>query len=377
MKMKMKILIVPVTLVAAAMLSASCSISKKSTESDTLILPLSDSTRVTEGSIVYALPRSVFRINAELQHTVTVPGPYARFAGDMLGLQDIVMSETNSWKMTGIDISAWEEADPSEYYVIKSSSVFQTNMLSLKREGLILDLNPSSRAYDADSHAPVGGSEFSFKALDLGSDEYFQLQSDTAYRRVSVDSSFVRIPYIVEKKKMLTVEQMAEKAAKRLMELRDGKHMILTGEANVFPQSDAAIAEMNRLEKELTELFTGKTFTESRSYSFLVIPDKESSGKPIVMFRFSGSEGIMSAGESSGTPVTVNFNPEKKTKDITLITKNDPSVPVKKYDKLFYRVPEVARITVNRGNESLLSTRRLIYQLGEIVQLPANYIIGR
>ena len=36
------------------------------------------------------------------------------------------------------------------------------------------------------------------------------------------------------------------------MELRDGKHMILTGETNLFPQDEAAINEMNRLEKEYT-----------------------------------------------------------------------------------------------------------------------------
>ncbi len=40
--------------------------------------------------------------------------------------------------------------------------------------------------------------------FDLGSDEYFQLQRDTAYKRMNVDSSFVRIPYIVEKKKKIT-----------------------------------------------------------------------------------------------------------------------------------------------------------------------------
>ena len=67
------------------------------------------------------------------------------------------------------------------------------------------------------------------------------VQSDTAYKRISIDSSFVRVPYVVEKKKRLTIDQLAERAAKRLMEMREGKHLILTGEANVFPQSDAAI----------------------------------------------------------------------------------------------------------------------------------------
>jgi hypothetical protein len=38
----------------------------------------------------------------------------------------------------------------------------------------------------------------------------------------------------------LTTEQLAERAAKRLMDLREGKFMVLIGEANVFPQDVAA-----------------------------------------------------------------------------------------------------------------------------------------
>ena len=161
--------------------------------------------------------------------------------------------------MKVLQLKLSEELDPSEFYVIESNTLFQTNVLALKKEGLILDLNPGI-IYSAERQIGVKEQKINqFRSFDLGSDEYFQLQSDTAYRRVNVDSTFIRIPYIVEKKKRLTVDQLAEKAARRLMEMRDGKHLILTGEANVFPQSDAAINEMNRLEKEYTELFTGKT----------------------------------------------------------------------------------------------------------------------
>ena len=62
------------------------------------------------------------------------------------------------------------------------------------------------------------------------------------------------------------------------MELRDGKHMILTGETNVFPQSDAAIKEMNRLEKEYLELFTGKPGPRPKPL-LQIIPAKTMSGK--------------------------------------------------------------------------------------------------
>ncbi|MCK7531518.1 MAG: DUF4831 family protein [Marinilabiliales bacterium] len=197
-----------------------------------------------------------------MEHTIHLPGPYAAYALEMLGLRDAILNESESWSITGITVKTHEEADPSEYYIIHSNTLFQTNVLSLKNEGLILDLNPGAFE-SSDRIASINDSgDQRFKAFDMGSDEYYQMQSDTAYRRVAVDSTFIRIPYIVENKKRLTVAQMAEKAAKRLMEMREGKHLILTGEANVFPQSDAPIIEMNRLEKEYTELFTGKSLAE-------------------------------------------------------------------------------------------------------------------
>ena len=141
-----------------------------------------------------------------------------------------------------------------------------------------------------------------YHSFDLGSDEYFQLQRDTAYKRMNVDSSFVRIPYIVEKKKKLTIDQLAEKAAKRLMELRDGKHLILTGEATVFPQSDAAINEINRLEKAYTELFTGKTIKDSFTFSYQIIPSKAMVGKPVTLFQFSDLTGPVTGANERRKP---------------------------------------------------------------------------
>ena len=159
-----------------------------------------------------------------------------------------------------------------------------------------------------------------------------------------------RIPYIVEKKKKLPIDQLAEKAARRLMEMRDGKHLILTGEANVFPQSEAAINEMNRLEKEYTELFTGKTWRETRTFTYQIIPEKEMAGKPIILFQFSELTGPVSGTVKSGIPVTVELIPEQKTKDLLFINKNRQIPPVApKFDKLFYRVPDVVNSENNCG----------------------------
>lgn len=358
-------------------IASSCFSGKQMANSNSVILPLSDSTALRDGSIVYGLPRTVFTVVVNMERTIEKPGPYAQYAGDLLGLTDVIQNETEAWSIKDITVKTHDEIDPSEFYVISSTSLFQTNVLSLKKEGLIMDLNPGI-FYPVENQNNINeAGTNSSHSFDLGSDEYFQMQRDTAYKRMNVDSSFVRVPYIVEKKKKLSTDLLAEKAAKRLMELRDGKHLILTGEANVFPQNDAAINEINRMEKAYTELFTGKTINETYSFSYQVIPNKTMVGKPVTLFQFSDLTGPVTGTVKSGNPVTMEFTPEKKTKGLSVLNRLLSKSEEKKYDRLYYRVPDVVDIKINQGAEKLFDSRKLIYQFGEVIQLPANYIIGR
>ena len=342
-----------------------------------VITPLSDTVILRDGNLVYALPMTVFTVRVEMERTIELPGPYAKYADELLGMSDVIMSEGEHWSIKSVAVNSHEEIDPSEFYVIESNTLFQTNVLSLKKEGLILDLNTESNVRDGIISEGKELNINQFRSYDLGSDEYYQVQADTAFKRVKVDAQFIRIPYIVEKKKKLTTDQLAERAAKRLMELRDGKIMILTGEANVFPQNDAAINELNRMEKEYTELFAGKTLRETRIFYYQVIPAGDISEIPVTLFRFSEVTGPEDVSAKTGTPVKIEISPEQKTKDLTVISKElkDSDSPV--YDKLYYRIPDIVNLKISMEDETLYSSRKLVYQLGEVIQLPANYIIGR
>lgn len=360
-----------------ALVMGSCAMNKNHSSSRAVVRHLSDNATITEGSLVYGLPLTVVDVEIETERTIEKPGPYSRFAGDLLGLTDVIKVENELWSIKGITVNTHQELDPGEFYVIEASSVFQTNVLELKKTGLILDLNPE--IYEGGNYPDrrINSDIARLNVYDMGSDEYFQDKRDTLYRLVSVDTAFVRIPYLVEKKQKLTTDQLAEKAAIRLMELRDGKHMILTGETNVFPQNEAAINEMNRLEKEYTELFAGKILKERRRFNYQVIPQKDMLGKQIKLCIFSELNGPMALTEKSGSPVMIEFIPEMKTGNLNILSGKSGNSSSQKYDKLFYRVPDVASVKVTIGNEVLNTSRRLVYQFGEVVRLPANYIIGK
>jgi Domain of unknown function (DUF4831) len=289
----------------------------------------------------------------------------------------VIMREEEHWYIKSISVNSHEEADPSEFYVIESNNLFQTNVLQLKKEGLIADINPESNFQNVILPVSKEINVNQFISFDLGSDEYYQSQNDTLFKRVRVDSTYIRLPYIVEKKKKLTIDQLAERAAKRLMDIRDGKIMILTGDANVFPQNDAAINEINRMEKEYTELFVGKSFTENRTFTYQFIPHKELANKPVTLFTFSERTGPEDVASKTGTPVILKLTPEQKTKDLTIISRKQPSPSSSGYDKLYYRIPDVVNLKISVDGETYYNSRKLVYQLGEVMQLPSNYILNK
>lgn len=342
-----------------------------------VIAPVSDTTRIREGSLIYALPMTVFTIKVECERTIELPGPYARYAEELIGLSNVIMSESEHWTVKRISVSSHEEVDPSAFFVIESRSIFITNILSLKKEGLLLDINPE-RTYKNDGY--INDKEFNinqFRSYDLGSDEYFTSRTDTAYRRVSVNNQYIRIPYIVERKKQLTDDQLAEKAARRLMDIRDGKVLILTGEATVFPQSNAPIDELNRMEKQYLELFIGKELTDTLTFTYSFTPEKTNAGQNIALFRFSELTGPEDQSSKSGIPVTVLLQPLKKTAEVTGLHLDMPDNTGQVNDRLYYRMPDVVDMKLVMGNDILYNSRKLIYQFGEIMQLPSNYLIGK
>jgi hypothetical protein len=79
-------------LLMTLLLGSSCLTNKKISDSNTVILPLSDTITLRDGSIVYGLPRTVFTVNIGMKRTVDIPGPYARYANDLLGLSDVIQT---------------------------------------------------------------------------------------------------------------------------------------------------------------------------------------------------------------------------------------------------------------------------------------------
>jgi len=339
----------------------------------TTILPLGDTVKLYEGSLLYSLPQTGFEFTVVAQRTIQTAGPYHNFAEQFLGLNDIIKNNQTIWSLKDVNIRSFSELDPENYYIIESDGLIESNALALKEAGLILDINSSLYKNRNFYSKNLENTDISGIAIrDMGSNEYYDIEQDTSYKIVELDTAFVRIPYVLERRRQLSLEEQAENTARILLELREGRHLILTGEANVFPQDKAAIDEINRLENEYISLFSGKSRSEIITFKFFLVPDREMEEKPVILFRFSPEDGVLEANDLSGRPVVVELMSAGKVDNINMVEDN---AKAGSYDKIYYRVPEVVDVRVTDGRSTLGKSRDLVYQFGKVVTLPANYII--
>ncbi len=357
---------------------AGCSTTRGKTGSTIVVHPVGEGAAVTDGSLVYALPQTLFEIVITAERVVEIPGPYAAWASELVGLDGAITLERESWSLEGVTLHSLEEPDPSQFYIIEGTTLMHTNMLALRRSGLVLDINPGlySHTLTVAGQPQTGGGHLLFP--DRGLYEYSTTTTDTMYRVVEADTAYIRVPYLIQRRRGMSKAEEAREAAERLLELREGRHMILTGETNVFPQDGAALAEINRLEREYMALFSGKRQIERRHYRIWVTPDRTMAGKRSTILTFSEEKGVITDGSGDGVPVEMEIIPSGKTRELNLVVR--PVTSQKELmlnDKIYYRVPDVAEVYVTIGERRLCSFRGLIYQYGNRVALPANFIIGR
>ncbi|MDT8400984.1 MAG: DUF4831 family protein [Bacteroidales bacterium] len=357
-----------------AIIFSACSVKEVPVKVNTQVLPLGDTVKLYEGSLVYALPQTVLDFTVIAEKTVQKAGPYHAYANELLGLRDVISEDRLIWTIKKVKINAVQELDPSEFYVMKSDGLIQTNAISMINTGLIMDVNPAvyrHREFDSRNYAP---DDKRIEYRDMGSDVYYNIEQDTAYRLIDVDTAFVRIPYVLERRRQLSLSEQAEHTARILLELREGRHMILTGEANVFPQDKAAIDEINRLEDQYISLFAGKSYTSEVKFDFSFVPDASMKNKPVVIFRFSGDKGVLDESDLTGRPVVVEIMSNDDLANVNIVSDGGQDSA---YDKIYYRIPEIVDIRITDGNRNLGGKRQLIYQFGKKVALPANYILGK
>lgn len=293
-----------------------------------------------ESTLVYALPKTELCIVVETEKTTQSPGMFYRYCERYLATKKVIIEEKTSYILKSIKVIPRAIPDPARTFSFIPAAALQTGHLSVNSAGILCGVNvPVEPEVNSPDIAVVPSKVIpaADALLPLG-EEYMMAGSEA---------------------------KLAEGAAKQIYRIRESRMGLLTADQEKLPADGDSFRSMldglNKLERELTELFVGKTVKETQVQTLYLTPSKAVDND--VLFRLSAIKGLVNAEDLSGTPYFISIKPA----DI----KKNPADPKAKNEKagLWYILPATTLITIGDGVNTLLSAQYSIPQFGITVPL--------
>lgn len=316
-----------------------------------------------DGCVTYSLPSTVIALEVDAVQEKFYAGPYAKFAEKYLGIKARQKDEA-TYQLTSVKMMPYVEADQSRRYAFEVPKGYVAPFLALTSQGLVSFSDGGSAEATNWRFPTAGKGDFSDKGLssNLTSESttlYRNDRKETAYNKISVQQNM-----IVEK----SLEKKAAETAQMILNIRDQRLKIVTGDTDATYSGaamGAAIDELTRLEKEYLMLFVGYSEYQTQKMNFEVIPQPGET-QMYVAFRLSDTAGLVPADNLSGKPVVMEIVPQKFSEPAGA----PEAVKSKKVGEIHYRIPAICNVKLLDGVNMLLQSRIPIYQLGRESSTP-------
>jgi hypothetical protein len=347
----------------------------------------------TAGGVSYMLPKTRFDVTLHVKKTELVKGPFAAYAGKYLGIDNVISTNASYWQIEEIEIRSTPVPDTDHLYYVAmgemdSSCIPLAFQMNFSNIGMLTGASPmdDSRTFENTSITPS----------NLGYSNVFKYYSennlfetaDTIVEKVLMDS--VTVEKTVIKKKMVEkpLEQRAKETADLILKLKDQRLSLLTGyhEVPYDPVTMKFMAdELEKMEREYIELFTGITIQSKYRRSFTYTPTPADDCIPMAMLRFSSQDGVLPAESSKGEIIYIQCCSQgvasarsrfpvkainAEVNDTVADAHQMPDTLIKKNYGFVYRIPEWGKVTVYLGSKVQKEIGVQIPQFGTTERLP-------
>jgi len=300
--------------------------------------------------IRYALPSTTVVLEVDAVRETFTPGPYAAYAEQFLGVK--ARSESaKTVRIREIRLSTPVEADPATAYEV-SSQAAADRFLAFSSQGLVAfsgQADAGTLVWRFPSQAPV---DYTAQSVTAST----EIQTRTVYKEVQTDTALVSIPVQEQVKVHKSPERKAEEAAQILLQARQERFNIASGNTDATFSGEAlgsALAELERVENEYRALFFGTTVVEECPGTYEVIPSRSARNQRYTAFQLGDRT------------YTLEFTPVEIAEPET-----DTQAKAKEY--IHYRIPAVCSVRLTDGSEALFQTRIPVYQLGRDCTYPVT-----
>lgn len=331
---------------------------KKKKDDEVVVAPV-----FVEG-VTYVLPRTGIKIHVKAVREVFVPGPYAGYAEQLLGITDVKTRATTKWSIAETKLETFSEPDPEQVYKAMGASAA---LINLAANGCLAGINSNG----------LGGemlmvqSNKTFQKPDYNDGFSFDYFTDTPSYMPGDSTNNFRPTKVSD-------EQKAAQAAQRILDCRMNQYdmaaFMMDGEHPDGKAYQISMDELKRIEKNYITLFVGRTTYKKEAYSFDFIPAAKP-GNGEVAFRISDEKGPVPASDLSGKPVIIEF--EQSTglskKYNSYAASENPSAGQK---GVYYRMPGTAGVKIIHEMNVIASARATIAQFGVVAPLPEEFLSG-
>lgn len=296
-----------------------------------------------ESALVYSLPKTVFCITVETEKVTQKPGAFYRYSERYLATNKVITEEKINYRLRNIQVKALAAPDSKRTYSFAPNNTLQTSRLTVNPEGILCGVNVACGPESApakEGNLILNETPKSDALLPLG-EEYMMAGSEA---------------------------KLAEGVAKQIYRIRESRLGLLTADVEKLPADGDSFKSMmeglNKQERELTELFIGKTTTESQVQTIYLTPNTSVSNQ--VLFRLSALKGIVPSDDLSGTPYYINIAPVSD--GVSFSDSKSKSAN----GALYYVLPVSSQLSISDGINVLYNKQFLVSQFGKTASLPES-----
>lgn len=194
-----------------------------------------------EPALIYYSPKTVLALDFTYTVEKEEVGPYAQFAADMLGATDFVKENKTVYTLKNVMIGTKTEADHTRPHKVVPEKGLDMQLLRLNEKNVLAGYNVPAETEKA-AHP--------------------KHHTSTTEGEKSRITSIRIAPYPEEVLKASTPRAQAYEVAKQIFHIRETRMYLLSGEVEHAPADGKAmklvLEELDKQERELTELFVGK-----------------------------------------------------------------------------------------------------------------------
>ena len=341
------------------------------------VLAASDTTiDFSGGGIRYMLPQARLEIAITLTRTEQIKGPYAAFAGKYLGIDNVISANSVQWQIEEITVGSTPVPDTEQSYFIDlgagdSSTVPLSMLLNINGLGALTGSKSMQVGNQVENNL-MGQSRPGYSGLFMryAEENYYEV-IDTVIEKVTSDTQTVETKVVQKKMMEKPTEQKAKEAADLIQKLKEQRISLLTGYQEI-PYDPVTlrymVTQLEQMENEYTELFTGISMTSRAKRTFVYTPKKQDDCIPVSVTRFSVSEGFIANESQKGEPVFIQVCSQGSA-GIGSQVVSQAGDSAKTYG-FVYRIPQWCSVKIYVGQKLQKEMGMMIPQFGSVARLP-------